>query len=148
MVMAVSKFERLFRESASLDIDKSDIKRLEDFVNQRLYDLLIMGQAAAKANDRDVIQVHDLPITPGLKESIREFRDMDEELDLALILEHLAKQPPLDLAYSEELEQKIPEIVGGITISLAKVFRAIWPKLKNPATEEWETVEKVYAILL
>ena len=148
MVMAISRFERLFRESASLDIDKSDIKRLEDFINQRLYDLLIMGQAAAKANERDVIQRHDLPITPGLKQSIREFRDMDETLDLALILEHLAKLPPLELAYSEELEQKIPEIVGGLTISLAKVFRTLWPSLKNPSTPEWEKVEKLYAILL
>ncbi len=69
--MAVKQFERLFREAASLDIDKSDIKRLEDFINARLHDLLLLGEIAAKANGRDVIEVHDLPITKGLQASLR-----------------------------------------------------------------------------
>ena len=148
MVMAISQFERLFREAASLDIDKSDIKRLEDFVNHRLYDLLLRGQAAAKANGRDVIQFHDLPVTKGLQEQMHLFRGMDEDIGLAGILDHLAKLPPLGLAYSEEVEQRLPEVVGGITISLAKVFKAVNPKLKNPATAEWDQVEKIYQILL
>ena len=148
MVMAVSKFETLFRKSASLDVDKSDLGRLEDFVNRRLHALLLMGQAAAKANGRDVIEVHDLPITPGLQENIQAFRQMDEGLELAPILEHLAKLPALDLASSKELEAKLPELAGGITVSLARVFRALWPDLKNPGTEEWEKVEAVYGLLL
>ena len=148
MVMAVKQFERLFRVAASLDIDKSDIKRLEEFVNQRLHDLLLLGEAAAKANGRDVIQVHDLPITRGLQEQIHEFRKLDEEIALSGILDHLAKLPPLALAYSEELEAKLPELAGAITMSLARVFKAVKPDLKNPATEEWEQVEQIYRILL
>ncbi len=148
MVMAVKQFERLFREAASLDIDKSDIKRLEDFVNQRLHDLLLLGEAAAKANGRDVIEVHDLPITKGLQEQIHEFRKLNEEIPLAGILEQLAKLPPLSLAYSEELEQKLPELAGAITMSLARVFKAVKPELKNPGTAEWEQVEQIYRILL
>lgn len=144
MVMAVKQFERLFREAASLDIDKSDIKRLETFINQRLHDLLLLGEAAG----RDVIEVHDLPVTKGLQEQIHQFREMDEEIALAGILEHLAKLPPLSLAYSEELEQKLPELAGAITISLARVFKAVNPKLKNPTTTEWEQVEAIYRILL
>ena len=66
-VMAISKFERFFRLAASLDVDKSDIKRYADFVNQKIYDLLLMGVATAKANDRDVIQPWDLPMTKGLQ---------------------------------------------------------------------------------
>jgi len=148
MVMAVKQFERLFREAASLDIDKSDIKRLEDFINARLHDLLILGETTAKANGRDVIEVHDLPITKGLQEQIHQFRKMDETIALTGILEHLAKLPPLSLAYSEELEQKLPELAGAITISLAKVFKAVSPKLKNPGTAEWEQIEEIYRILL
>ncbi len=148
MVMAVKQFERLFREAASLDIDKSDIKRLEDFVNQRLHDLLLLGEAAAKANGRDVIETHDLPITKGLQEQIHEFRKLDEEIALGGILEKLAKLPPLDLAYSEALEQKLPELAGAITMSLARVFKTVKPELKNPGTAEWEQVEQIYRILL
>lgn len=147
MVMAVKQFEKLFREAASLDIDKSDIKRLEDFINQRLYDLLVMGQAAAKANGRDLIEVQDVPVTKGLQESIHAFRNIDEELGLTPILEHLAKFPPLHLGYSAGLEERIPEIVGGITVGLARLFKVIDPEMKNPQTEHWEKVAEIYAIL-
>ena len=66
-VMAVPKFERFFREAASLDVDKSDIKRYSDFVNEEIYDLLLVGQATARANGRDVLERWDLPITKGLQ---------------------------------------------------------------------------------
>ena len=77
-VMAIAKFERFFRLAAGLDVDKSDLKRYSDFVNDKLYDLLLRAQAAAKANGRDVIEPHDLPITKGLQERIHEFRRIDE----------------------------------------------------------------------
>jgi hypothetical protein len=51
-VMSVAKFERFFRIVAGLDVDKQDLKRYTDFINQKLYDLLLRGQAAAKANAR------------------------------------------------------------------------------------------------
>jgi Domain of unknown function (DUF1931) len=43
--MGVSEFERFFREAASLDIDKDDLRRYNDFVNRKVYDLLVIGQA-------------------------------------------------------------------------------------------------------
>src|SRR5205085_4440505 len=89
-VMAVSKFERFFRRAASLDIDKSDIKRYADFVQQIIDDLLLMGVAAAKANDRDIVEPWDLPITKGLQENIHAFRKLDAETGLEDVLERLA----------------------------------------------------------
>ncbi|GAA5026638.1 DUF1931 family protein [Actinopolymorpha pittospori] len=65
-VMGVSKFEGFFRAAASLDVDKSDIKRYNDFLDTKLHDLFIIGRAAAKANGRDIIEPTDLPITKGL----------------------------------------------------------------------------------
>ncbi len=43
-VMGVSKFERFFRAAASLDVDRNDLKRYGDFVDAKLYDLLVAGQ--------------------------------------------------------------------------------------------------------
>ncbi len=148
MVMAMRQFERLFRETASLDIDKSDLKRLEDFIAKRLYDLLLLGQASAKMNGRDVIEQADLPITAGLQKNIQEFRRLDEALNLGIILDKLAGLPQLDLDYAQSTRDRIPEIAGGITVSLAKVFRTLDEKLKNPGSEEWEKVEQIYEILL
>ncbi len=68
-VMGFTKFERLFRAAGGVTVDRDDIKRYLDFVNDAIYDLLIMGQATAKANVRDVIEPWDLPITKGLQES-------------------------------------------------------------------------------
>ncbi len=148
MVMGVKQFEKLFREAASLDIDKSDIKRLDDFINQRLHDLLLLAQSKAKANGRPVIDWIDVPVTKGLQENMHEFRAMDESLSLSEILDSLSKLPPMDLPYAAALESKIPEITGGITVSLAKVFKTVDPDLKNPGTEEWDKVEQLYRVLL
>ncbi len=78
----VTKFERFFRATAALDVDKDDLKRYSDFVNQQIYDLLLIGQATAKANARDIIEPSDLPITTGLQESIHRFREIDDETGL------------------------------------------------------------------
>jgi hypothetical protein len=147
-IMAIAKFERLFRLAAGLDVDKSDLKRYGDFVNDKIYDLLLRAQAAAKANGRDVIEPHDLPITKGLQERIHEFRRIDEQIELRPILDQLAARPPLDLAYSEETEARFPEIAGGISVALAHSFKVIDPDLKNPQTKHWECVLRIFDLLL
>src|ERR1700716_3149092 len=58
-VMSVARFERFFR---IVPVDKQDLKRYRNFVNQKLYDLLLRSQAAAKANGRVLLEPFDLPI--------------------------------------------------------------------------------------
>src|ERR1700736_5787476 len=111
-VMSVAKFERFFRIAAGLDVDKQDLKRYSDFINQKIYDLLIRAQATAKANGRVFIEPFDLPITKGLQECIHEFKKIDEETELQPILDHLTARPPLDLAYGEDTESRLPLVVG------------------------------------
>ena len=147
-VTAIARFERFFRSVAGLDVDKSDLRRYSDFVNDKLYDLLLRAQAAAKANGRDVIEPHDLPITKGLQERIHEFRTLDEEIELQPILDYLAARPPLDLAYGEEAEARLPAIAGGISVALARTFKVIDPELKNPQTRHWEMALRIFDLLL
>jgi hypothetical protein len=71
--MAVSRFERFFRAAAALDVDKDDLKRHSYFITAKVYDLLVMGKAKAKANGRDMIEPQDLPVTKGLQESVHAF---------------------------------------------------------------------------
>src|ERR1700687_2473637 len=100
-VMSVAKFERFFRIAAGLDVDKQDLKRYSDFINRKVYDLLLRAEAAAKANARVVIEPFDLPITKGLQESIHEFEEIDEQIELRPIFDQLTARPPLDIAYVE-----------------------------------------------
>lgn len=147
-LVAVSRFERFFRLAAGLDVDKADLKRYSDFVNQKVRDLLIRGEAAARANGRDVIQPFDLPITKGLQECIHQFRSINEEIELKPILDTLTARPPLDLACSEETQARLPSIAGGLSVALARTFKIIDPDLKNPQTEHWERSFRIFDLLL
>lgn len=147
-VMGVSKFERFFRAAAGLDVDKSDLKRYNDFVNHKLYDLLLMARVAARANARDVIQPYDLPITKGLQESVREFDKLDAEIELVSIMDTLVARPPLEVDIGEEAETWLPRIAGGLSVALARTFKTIDPELTNPRTTHWNTAFRVFDLLL
>ena len=147
-VKGISKLERLFRLAAQLDVDKTDLQRCVDFVNQKLYDLLLRGEAAATANGRDVIQPHDLPITKGLQECIHAWKRLDAEIDLQPTLDDLAARPALDLACSDETDAELPRIFGGVSVALARAFTIIEPDLKNPQTRHWEEAMGVFNLLL
>ena len=70
-VMGFTKFECFLRAAGGVDVDQDDIKRYLDFVNDALYDLLLIGQATAKANVRDVILPWDLPVTGDRQQILR-----------------------------------------------------------------------------
>lgn len=148
MIFGVSKFEQLFRKAAGLDVDKDDLRRLNDFIAGKLHDLLTRAVAAAKANARDVIAVHDLPITKGLQESIHAFRALDEVIEAQPVLEQIARLPYVGLDYDEEVAARLPEVAGGIVTALARTFRILDPDLKNPQTEHWDKAQAIFDTLL
>jgi len=147
-VVGVSKFESLFRKEGSLDIDKSDVKRIYDFTNKLIYRFLQEGIKNASLNGRDVIWITDLPLTEGLQNAIKEFKKFDEELDLSGILESMTHLPALKYEIGEGIEKELPNIAGGIVIAFIKVFKTIEPKKKNPQTADWEKVETIFETLL
>lgn len=147
-LFGIAKFERFFRQAAGLDVDKDDLRRFDDFVNDKLYDLLLRGVANAKANGRDIVEPQDLPITKGLQESIHAFESIDEDVSLDAILEQVTRRPPLDLAYSDETQERLPQIAGGLGVALARTFRILDEKTKNPQTRHWEQATRVFDLLL
>lgn len=148
-VTGVSKFERFFRSVADLDVDRNDLKRYSEFVGRKLHDLLVVAVAKANANGRDIVQLHDLPITRGLQQCIHEFeRRIDPEIELGPILEQLATLPPLDLALADQTEARIPGVAGGLSVALARAFTIIDPKMHNPSSEDWERAFRTFDLLL
>jgi hypothetical protein len=145
-VMGVDRFEHFFRAAAGIDIDKSDLKRYGDFVNHKIHDLLIRGEANAKANGRDIVQPQDLPITKGLQERMHEFRTLDS--DVRPLLDQMIARPPLDFALSVETEARLADIGGGVSVALARSFKIIDPALKNPDSAHWERTYQVFDLLL
>ncbi len=147
-VIGISKFESFFRKAGSLDIDKSDVKRIYDFTNEAIYRLLVVGMKNASLNGRDVLWYTDLPITEGLEKQIQEFRELNEELDLTGILEAITHMPPLKYEIGEDIEEELPNIAGGILVALIKTFKTLEPKLKNPQTSHWERAKAIFETLL
>jgi len=147
-VMAVHRFERFFRSVGGVDVDKQDLKRYSDFVLDKTYDMLVIAQATAKANGRDVIEKVDLPVTKGLQECVHDFRKLDEDVELAPILQRMAAVPPLDVTVSEEATDHLPDVVGGVSVALARTFKVLDPEVKNPQTSHWERSFQVFELLL
>jgi len=147
-VFGVARFERFFRLAAELDVDKDDLKRFSDFVEHKLYDLLLIGQATASANLRDLVEPYDLPITKGFQENIHQFLKMDDDIELKPILDRLATYPPLDPMPSEETETRLPEIVGGLGLALAKIIGIVDPEVKNPQSRHWERAMRIFDELM
>ena len=148
VVASIAKFERFFRAAAELDIDKEDLRRYRAFISRKIEDLAIRGQANAKANGRVIVEKFDLPITNGLQESIHAFRKIDETINLKPVLGALTPRPPIDLAFSEEAEGFLPEVAGGLSVALARVFKIMDPDLKNPQSKHWERSFRIFDLLL
>ncbi|HVV11430.1 DUF1931 family protein [Amycolatopsis sp.] len=147
-VMGATRFERFFRMAASLDVDKSDLKRYDEFLDRKIYDLFVVAKATAKANGRDVIEPRDLPITKGLQERMHEFLKLDEDLEVVPLLEQLLARPPLGIAIAEDTEARLPAVAGGLSVALAQAFKIIGPRVKNPGSAEWDQVFQVFELLL
>jgi hypothetical protein len=148
MVVAIDKFERFFRLAGGIDVDKSDLRRYEEFVNRKLSDLLIRAEATAKANGRDIMQRIDVPLTKGLQEQLHQFRTLVAEVPVLPALRDMVARPQLDLGYDVELDEWLPELAGGLSVALARSFRIIDPEVKNPASEHWERTFQLYDLLL
>lgn len=147
-VMSVPRFERFFRVVASLEVSKQDLKRYTDFINRKIHDLLLRGQATAEANGRDIIDPQDLPITKGLQECIHAFEKLDAELQLKATLDEITPRPPLDLALRDTTDAKLADVAGGLSVALARTFKLIDINIKTISTEDWERAFHIFDVLL
>ncbi len=112
----VPVFERFFRSVASLQIDKSDLRRFRDFVDEQIDDIAIAGRNSATWNGRDITAPQDLPITKGLQERMREFDKLDEAAEIRELLRQNVRRPPADVTFAEETELLLPATHQSSTI--------------------------------
>ena len=147
-LFAISTFERFFHAAAGIDIDKNDLRRFDDFIGDKVYDVLLRAGRNAKANGRDVVEPQDLPITEGLQESMHAFGNIDEDVSLDAILEHLAKRPPLELAYDDATRDQLPEVAGGLGVALARTLRILDESRKTPQPGHWDKATRIFDLLV
>ena len=146
--VGIPTFQRFFRASAGLRVDKDDLKRCRDFLNRKLYDMLVTAQATAHANLRDIVVPMDLPITKGLQQCMHEFQKLDADIGLLSLLAEMEVVPPTDLALSEEAKTRLPQVAGGLSMALARTIRILDPGLKAAHSADWEQAFGVMDLLI
>jgi len=147
-VTGAHKIEALYKKAAGLRLDKSKVKEISDLVDKKLYDLLLVAEQNAKYNARDIIWMCDVPLTKAMKESMQKFLKLEEELELQPILDHLAALPPLKYGLEEELEKKLPELVGTLIYIMANITKEFSDKDKTVSAEEMEKAETILNLMI
>jgi len=143
-VVGFTKLEALFRKAASIDIKKGHAKEITDIAEGKLSDLLIAAERNANMNGRDVIWESDLPITKGLQETMIALRKLEEEIALEDVLTFLRNTTPVKYELSEEVEAKLPELIGTLLIVMAKIMKEIDD---NDRALDHETIEKTKRVM-
>jgi hypothetical protein len=69
-------------------------------------------------------------------------------VSLEPILEQLTRRPPLDVTYSDEAQEKLPLVAGGLGVALARTFPILEEDLANPQTEHWDRAIRIFDLLL
>ena len=139
-VVTVEQFQRLLRAAAGLEGDPADLDRCSAVVTGTVYRMLRAGQARAAAERRYLIEPADLPLSAGLKRGIAEFQAMHVVLDRQRIFDELGRYRPLDRVVASETAARLPQVVGGLIVTLARTFGIVFPGLTHPLAEEWDTV--------
>ena len=148
VVFGANRLEELVRRVSEVELDKSDLERLSDFVGEKLYDLLLVGVQHASYNDRDLIMEPDLPLTRGLRESMQDFELYEEGGDIEPMLEQLATYPQLEREPSQEVIDLLPEIAGTLIMVTTQLMTVVDPGISNPDSETWDRVRDTMDLLI
>jgi hypothetical protein len=148
VVFGANRLEELVWRVSEVELDKSDLQRLSEFIGDKLYDLLLVGVQHASYNDRDLIMEPDLPLTRGLRESMQDFELYEEEVDIEPILEQLATYPQLEREPSQEVIDLLPEIVGTLITVTTQLMTVVDPGISNPDSETWDRVTETMNLLI
>ena len=140
-------FQHFFRSVAGIKIDKNDVRRFREFIDEEIDDIAISGRNSATWNGRDVVVAQDLPITKGVQERMREFDKLEEAQEIRELLRQVVRQPPGDVTFADETEDLLPELFGGLSIALARSFRVVDPTVSNPSPEHWDRAFTLFRLV-
>jgi hypothetical protein len=148
VVFGANRLEEFVQRVSDVELDKSDLERLSNFVSDKLHDMLLVGVRHAGYNNRDMIMQADLPITKGLQESMQDFELYEEELEIEQILDQLATYPLMDREPSQEVIDMLPDLMGTLIMVTAQLMTVVDPGVENPGSETWDRVTKTMDLLI
>jgi hypothetical protein len=88
-----------------------------------------------------------MPVTKGFEESLRQFKQLEEEVDVQDVLQFLEQIPPLKYPISAELEAKLPEYIGALMLIIARVLKELGAERK-PSKDDIERTRRILDLTL
>lgn len=123
-MLTVPTFQTVFRETAGLVVDGSDLPRC-NAVLTHLYRLQLTEQSSPPAPPPHHPPPATSPITRGLEETITHFTRLGQHLDPGA---QLAIYRPLDRSSASDTEARFPDLV----LRLARTFTVRLPDAPEP----------------
>ncbi len=145
-IISYSKLQKLFRKAADLELNKTISERIIVFLKKKLNDMFYIAEEKARGEGRDYIKLSDLPLTKGFKNSMDEFMNLEEIVDVAPI-EKFAKSVtayPMD----SDLIDNLGIIAGTLFVLVGRVIKLVNPLAKRPGIDEVERAIKILDLTL
>ncbi len=145
-MVGYKKLQILFRRGVGLDIDKSKAERIIEHTERVLRDLFDIAMEKAERRKSEFVELDDIPLTKGIKEYMKRFHELEEEIDIEPILAFLklGKWVPL----SEEVLEILPDLVGTLLLLSGRVIKTISEDTRKPTAEEVEKALSAIDLIL
>ncbi len=79
---------------------------------------------------------------------MQQFEGAQEEIDLEAILDQLTTLPALQLAYGDDLRERLPLIAGALAVALGRALKALRPERSKPEPAEWDRLDAILEVVL
>jgi hypothetical protein len=110
----------LLERTTGLELDETQIARIEDIAEQKLVDLFDVAEEVALANGRTRVLRHDLPLTKGVQLLLLEVADIAREFQLEPLLAFLS-DAGIRVAFDEGLRSEIPRLMAALLIMTGRL---------------------------
>jgi hypothetical protein len=142
----------LIERATHLDLDDTQLARIEDIAERKLVDLFDVAEETAVANGRARVLRHDLPLTKGVQLLLLEVEDIAREFRLEPLLVFLA-DAGIHTPFDEELRPEIPRLMAAMLILTTRVVALIEPPDSRagsvrPSKQVFERAEAVLDLTL
>ena len=129
-----------------MDIDKSKAERIIEHTERVLRDLFDIAMEKAERRKSEFVELDDIPLTKGIKEYMKKFHEIEEEIDIEPILAFLklGKWVPL----SEDVLEILPDLVGTLLLLSGRVIKTISEDTRKPTAEEVEKALSAIDLIL
>jgi hypothetical protein len=126
--------EQFLRRASGFHFTEEQVARIVEQVERKLHDLFEVAEEAAVANGREIVMRHDLPLTKGLRATMREHDAISREIRIAPALRFLGESG-LTPRYDEMVKAEVPALLGALVVLAGRIIAIIDPDNLSPAEQ-------------